>query len=121
MRSAPSYRCSCVHCLRTANGAIARALVHIAAFLGAQSKLHYLALMFTDIRVLSAPPAAFLAGVCWMLVLARLNVGYAYPFVTLSCVLVPIGAMCSLAGRCRRPRCSEFVFTVAGATISALV
>src|SRR4051794_36242270 len=70
----------------------ARAVVHTTDAVGVQGKLHYLFLMFTDIGVLSSLGAAVLAGVCWMLVVQRLEVGYAYPFMALSFVLVPLGS-----------------------------
>src|SRR5258708_7272735 len=50
--------------------------------------LHYLMAMATDWRVLSAAGATFLAGVCWLLALQHLKLGYAYPFMALSFVLI---------------------------------
>ena len=70
----------------------ARAIAHAGDIASVQAKLHYLGLMFTDIGVLSALGAAVLAGVCWMLAIARLDVGFAYPFMALSFVLVPVGS-----------------------------
>lgn len=37
--------------------------------------------MTTDWRVLSTGAATFSAGVCWLLVLQRLELGYAYPLM----------------------------------------
>ena len=48
--------------------------------------------MFTDVWVLSALGAAVGAAVFWILAIQRLEIGYAYPFIALSFVLVPIGA-----------------------------
>ena len=56
-------------------------------------KLRYLVAMLTDIAVLSALAAAFVAGLCWMLAMERTNLGFAYPFMALSFVLVPLLAM----------------------------
>jgi drug/metabolite transporter (DMT)-like permease len=69
----------------------ARALVH-AAQAADTGSLHYLYAMFTDIAVLSGFGAGVLAGVCWLLAIGRIDVGYLYPFVALTFVLVPFGS-----------------------------
>jgi multidrug transporter EmrE-like cation transporter len=69
----------------------ARAIVHVAEVNG--GKLQYLLAMFTDFGVLSGLAAAVIASGCWMMAIERLDVGYAYPFMALSFVLVPIGSM----------------------------
>lgn len=56
------------------------------------NKLQYLAVMFTDVLVLSALAAGVVASVCWMLALERTDIGFAYPFMALSFVLVPLAA-----------------------------
>lgn len=56
-------------------------------------KLRYLVAMLTDIAVLSALAAALVAGLCWMLVVEKTNLSFAYPFIALSFVLVPLLAM----------------------------
>jgi multidrug transporter EmrE-like cation transporter len=96
-----------------------RALAHAAEF-GAQSKLHYLISMFTDLGVLSALSAAVLASVCWMLAIARLDVGYAYPFIALSFVVVPVGSMLLFGEPLPRIQVLALVLIVAGVTLSAL-
>jgi drug/metabolite transporter (DMT)-like permease len=48
--------------------------------------------MLTDFSVLSGFAAAFLAGICWMLAIERLDLSIAYPFMALSFVLVPLGS-----------------------------
>jgi multidrug transporter EmrE-like cation transporter len=97
----------------------ARALV-FAAKVGHLGKLRYLAAMFTDVSVLSGLGAAVLAGACWMLLIQRIEVGYAYPFMALSFVLVPIGAM-SLFGEPLPPtRVVGLALIIAGVTLSAL-
>ena len=55
-------------------------------------KLRYLATMFTDVVVLSALAAAVVASICWILVLERTDIGFAYPFMALSFVFVPMAA-----------------------------
>jgi drug/metabolite transporter (DMT)-like permease len=70
----------------------ARALVHTAGPGGASEKMQYLLAMFTDPRVLIAGCATVLAGICWVLVIGRLQIGYALPFLALNFVLVPVGS-----------------------------
>jgi multidrug transporter EmrE-like cation transporter len=70
----------------------ARALTHAAETTALSSKLHYLLTMLTDFSVLSGFAAAFLAGICWMLAIERLDLSIAYPFMALSFVLVPLGS-----------------------------
>ncbi len=68
----------------------ARALAHGAGV--ASDRFSYLKAMLFDPGVLSGLAAAGLAAVAWMLVIERLDVGFAYPFMALSFVLVPVGA-----------------------------
>lgn len=70
----------------------ARALAHAAQNATVQNKLYYLLAMLTDFRVLTGFAAAFLAGLCWMLAIEKLELAYAYPFMALSFVLVPLGS-----------------------------
>jgi multidrug transporter EmrE-like cation transporter len=67
-----------------------RALVHSAGANLSGGYLEYLIGMATDWRVLSAASATFAAGVCWLLALQRLELGYAFPFMALSFVLIPV-------------------------------
>lgn len=70
----------------------ARALAHATENTAMQSKFYYLLAMLMDFRVLSGFAAAFLAGLCWMLAIEKLELAYAYPFMALSFVLVPLGS-----------------------------
>ncbi len=97
-----------------------RALVHAADLAGAQGKLHYLVLMFSDIGVLSALGAAVLAAICWMLAIARLDVGFAYPFMALSFVLVPIGSKLLFGEALPVTQLLALALIIAGVTLSAL-
>jgi multidrug transporter EmrE-like cation transporter len=96
-----------------------RALVH-ATTNGTAGRLHYLAAMFTDIWVLSALAAAVLAGACWMLAVSRLEVGYAYPFMALSFVLVPIGSTLFFGEPLPATQLIGLALIIAGVTVSAL-
>jgi multidrug transporter EmrE-like cation transporter len=68
----------------------ARALVHAADASG--GTLQYVFAMLADIRVLGALSAVAIAGACWIVVLEKLEISYAYPFMALSFVLIPLGA-----------------------------
>lgn len=98
----------------------ARALAHATDFSGGHAKLHYLALMLTDVGVLSAFGAAVLAAICWMLAIARLEVGYAYPFIALSFVLVPVGSTLLFGEPLPRLQFLALALIIAGVTLSAL-
>ena len=67
----------------------ARALVHSAA---GTDGLSYISAMASDVGVLSGLAAAAIAAFAWIAVVQQLEVGFAYPFMALSFVLVPLGA-----------------------------
>src|SRR5262245_54077569 len=71
----------------------ARAIAHAVPATGGSAKLQYLVAMFSDVGVLSSFAAAVLAAVCWMLAIEKLPVSYAFPFMALSFVLVPVGSV----------------------------
>ncbi len=98
-----------------------RAIVHATEFVGTQPKLHYLVLMFSDVGVLSALAAAVVAATCWILAIARLEVGYAYPFMALSFVLVPVGSTLLFGEPLPRIQLFALALIVAGVTLSALM
>lgn len=97
----------------------ARVAVHTAEA-GVRGKLHYLALMFTDVWVLSALAAAMMAAVCWMLAIQRLEVGYAYPFIALTFVLVPIGGAAFFGEPLPATQLLGIALIITGVTVSAL-
>jgi drug/metabolite transporter (DMT)-like permease len=76
--------------------------------------------MATDWRVLSAAGATFLAGVCWLLALQRLDLGYAFPFMALSFVLIPVAATLFLGEQLPMIQLLGLGFVIAGISISAL-
>jgi drug/metabolite transporter (DMT)-like permease len=53
-------------------------------------KIWFLASLLVNPWVLSGVVATFLAGVSWMLAMARFEISYAYPFVGLSFILIMI-------------------------------
>ena len=98
----------------------ARALAHAPQAVGDTDRLHYLLAMFTDVWVLSSLGAAVLAAVCWMLAIERLEVGYAYPFMALSFVLVPLGATALFGEPLPTIQLLGIGLIVVGVTVSAL-
>lgn len=98
----------------------ARALTHATDLVGVQGKLHYLIQMFADVGVLSALGAAILAAICWMLAIARLEVGFAYPFMALSFVLVPLGSKFLFGEPLSAIQLLALALIIAGVTLSAL-
>jgi multidrug transporter EmrE-like cation transporter len=98
----------------------ARSLAHAAPVGDGAGKLQYLISMFGDIGVLSSLGAAVVASVLWMLAIERVEVGYAYPFMALSFVLVPVGSMV-LFGETMPPiQLLGLGLIVGGVTVSAL-
>jgi multidrug transporter EmrE-like cation transporter len=98
----------------------ARALAHAAEIAGVPRKLPYLLAMITDIWVLSGLAAAVLAAICWMLVIQRLDLGYAYPFMALGFMLVPIGSAFFFGEPLPLTQLLGLGLIVAGVTVSAL-
>lgn len=98
----------------------ARALVHATGAHDDSGRLHYLVAMFTDIGVLSGLMAAVLAAVCWVLAIERLDVGYAYPFMALSFVFVPLGSAALFGEPLPPSQLLGLGLIVAGVTVSAL-
>jgi drug/metabolite transporter (DMT)-like permease len=88
---------------------------------GSGGKLQYLATMFTDLLVLSALTSGVLAAVCWMLALERTDIGFAYPFMALSFVLVPLAAAFFFKEPISFGQVAGLLMIVAGVTISATV
>jgi multidrug transporter EmrE-like cation transporter len=96
----------------------ARALAHSSN--AGVGKAHYIFLMLTDVGVLSGLGAAVLAGVCWMLAIERLELGYAYPFMALSFVLVPLGSTMLFGEPLPTSQLLGLALIIAGVTVSAL-
>jgi drug/metabolite transporter (DMT)-like permease len=98
----------------------ARSLAHAPDPTASSDRLHYLLAMFTDVWVLSGLAAAVLASACWMLAIERLDVRFAYPFVALSFVLVPVGSMLLFGESVPKLQWLAFVLIITGVTLSAL-
>jgi drug/metabolite transporter (DMT)-like permease len=98
----------------------ARALAHTRDTMAPADGLHYLMTMFGDLWVLSGLAAAVVAGACWMLAIERLEVGFAYPFIALSFVLVPLGSMLLFGEAVPKLQWLALGLIIAGVTLSAL-
>jgi multidrug transporter EmrE-like cation transporter len=94
----------------------ARSLVHA----GGDDRLSYLISMLTDILVLSGLAAAVVAGICWILAIETLELGFAYPFMALSFVLVPLGSLLFFREPLPPVQLLALGLIVAGVTLSAL-
>ncbi len=51
-------------------------------------KIHYFGNVFLDLWVISGFAAAFIASLAWMATLTKFELSYAYPFMSMSFVLV---------------------------------
>src|SRR4051812_25786235 len=83
------------------------------------SKLQYLAVMFTDVLVLSALAAGVLAAFFWMLALERPDIGFGYPFMALSFVLAPLAAAFLFNEPLTSGQTIGLLLIVAGVTVSS--
>lgn len=97
-----------------------RANVHSSGRNSSASHLQYLFGLATDWRVLSAAGATFFAGVCWLLALQRLELGYAFPFMALSFFLIPVSANLFLGEALPIIQLLGLGLVTAGISISAL-
>jgi multidrug transporter EmrE-like cation transporter len=97
-----------------------RAHLHSSGANSSADHLQYLIGMAMDWRVLSAAAATFLAGVCWLLALQRLELGYAFPFMALSFVLIPVSANLFLGEPLPIVQLLGLALVVAGISLSAL-
>jgi drug/metabolite transporter (DMT)-like permease len=91
----------------------------IASTDGNHGRVGYLIKMLTDPGVISALAAVFAAGLFWLLTLRRMDLGYAYPFMALSFLLVPIGSTVLLGERLPPLQIVGLALIVVGVGISA--
>ena len=95
----------------------ARAVVHGHA--GAGFQLDYLRAMFLDALVWTGLMGAVLASICWMLALRSATLGFAYPFMALSFVIVPLAATLLFGEPFGWRNMLSIVLIVAGVALSA--
>ena len=83
------------------------------------SKVVFLLSQLKDIWVLSCFAAAGIAALCWMAALTRFQLSYAYPFMSLSFVLVLVLGIAVLGERATVLRIVGMVFILAGICIGS--
>jgi drug/metabolite transporter (DMT)-like permease len=87
---------------------------------GEDSKLRYLAAMFTDRFVWAGLGAAVVASICWALAVQQAPLSLAYPFMALSFVFVPLGALMMFGERITTGQWTGSLLIVAGVVVSAV-
>jgi drug/metabolite transporter (DMT)-like permease len=97
----------------------ARSLIH-SDVVSNDGKFAYLMTMFTDVGVLSGLAAAVIASVFWTLAIERVGVSFAYPFMALSFVLVPIAASLLFNETLTLLQLAGLSLIVAGVTVNVL-
>jgi len=97
----------------------ARALVHTSDKAGG-NKFDYLLAMYTDVGVLSGLGAAVLASIFWAMALERAGLGFAYPFMALSFVVVPLAASLLFDEAVSPMQFLGLIIIVVGVAINAL-
>lgn len=95
-----------------------RALAHSSTESG--QKISYLLSMYTDIGVLSGLAAVLLGGILWTLALEKTGLGFAYPFMALSFVLIPAAAAFLFNEPLSVVKLFGLGLIVAGITVSAI-
>jgi multidrug transporter EmrE-like cation transporter len=87
--------------------------------LGAHGKLAFIAGLLTNLWVLSGLAAALLASICWMLAMSKLPLSHAYPFVSLSFVLVLFLSYVTFSEPLSWPKILGVAFIVLGVAVSS--
>lgn len=82
-------------------------------------QFQYILRMLTNAWVLSGLAAAFLASLCWMMAVSRLQLSKAYPFMALNFVLVGIAAVPLFGEFFTWPKAVGLALIVLGIAISS--
>jgi len=82
-------------------------------------KILFLISMFLNLWIISAFLAAFLAALCWMGAMTKFDLSYAYPFMSLSFVLVLIFSGTFFHEAVNMPKVIGIAFIVFGIIISS--
>jgi multidrug transporter EmrE-like cation transporter len=80
----------------------------------------YLFQMLIDPLVMTGFAAAGVAALCWLMAVRSFDVGYAYPFMALSFVLVPIGGAIWFAEPVTKLQIVGLFVIMVGVAINAL-
>lgn len=84
---------------------------------GLPEKLAFLVGMLVDPFILSGFVAAFLAALAWMAAMTRLELSYAYPFMSLSFVFVTILSVLFLGEVLTLPKVVGIILIIAGISV----
>ena len=87
---------------------------------GQSGPFQYLYTMITDPWVIVALGGAVLAAGCWTLVLRQVPVSVAYPFMALTFVLVPLGALVFFGEHVAPLQWAGVALVVAGVALTAM-
>lgn len=82
-------------------------------------KMVFLLSMFGNLWILSAFAAAFLASLCWMAAMTKFDLSFAYPFMSLSFVLVLIFSGIFFYEPVNLPKIAGILIIMLGIAISA--
>jgi drug/metabolite transporter (DMT)-like permease len=82
-------------------------------------KFFFLLSMFKNVWIVSAFLAAFLAALCWMAAMTKFDLSFAYPFMSLSFVLVLIFSSTFFHEPITFPKIIGIVCIMCGIIISA--
>jgi drug/metabolite transporter (DMT)-like permease len=82
-------------------------------------KFIFLLSMFLNLWIISAFVAAFFASLCWMAAMTKFDLSYAYPFMSLSFVLVLIFSATLFNEPVNLPKIIGIICIVGGIIISA--
>lgn len=82
-------------------------------------KLIFLLTMFKNLWIISAFIAAFLAALCWMAAMTKFDLSFAYPFMSLSFVLVLILSSTFFYEPINLPKIIGMICIIGGIIISA--
>lgn len=85
----------------------------------AMDKAIYVITLLQNPWVISGFISAFLAAVSWMLALSRFPLSYAYPFMSLSFVLIPLFSALLFKEVIRLPQLIGLFFVVCGVIIGS--
>jgi multidrug transporter EmrE-like cation transporter len=86
---------------------------------GIQDKLRFLVLMIFDPIIFAVYVSVFAAGLAWMAALTRFDLNYAYPFMSLSFVLVLVLSSWLLGEPLTAGRTLGVAFIVVGTIIAS--
>ena len=116
-----AYLCIALTVLFTVYGQLVlkwQASLHMAQRQG-PGYFEYVVRMLSNAWVMSGLAAAFIASVCWMLAVSRMELGKAYPFMALNFVVVGLVAAPLLGEAYSLHKCLGLAFVVLGLVISS--